>query len=96
MVYRERKRGGTKIARSTVIEGPSMIGSGCSIGELCLIQVRGIDLWIIYHDAEPIDRTHTPLLIMSAFYTPTSVQYSVEIVMSTIMFLSKIHTFGVM
>ena len=40
MVYRERKKGGTKIARSAVIEGPSMIGSGCSIGEFCFIQVN--------------------------------------------------------
>jgi len=60
MVYRERKKGGTKIARSTIIEGPSMIGSGCSIGEFCLIQVR-ISLITIF-DVTCILDNNMPLL----------------------------------
>jgi translation initiation factor eIF-2B subunit epsilon len=48
MVYRERKRGGTKVTRSSVIEGPSMIGSGCSIGEFCLIKVGELIIILLF------------------------------------------------
>jgi len=38
LVYMERKRGGTKIGRSTVVKGPGMVGSGSVVGEKCVLQ----------------------------------------------------------
>jgi translation initiation factor eIF-2B subunit epsilon len=37
-VYREMKRGRTKIGRSAVLKGPTLIGSHCSIADDCVIE----------------------------------------------------------
>jgi len=37
LMYLEGKKGGTKIGRSTILKGPGMVGSECSIGEDCCV-----------------------------------------------------------
>lgn len=37
-VYREEKRGRAKIGRETTLQGPSLIGSQCIVGDHCIVQ----------------------------------------------------------
>ena len=44
LVYVEKKKGGTKMGRSSDIIGPCLVGSACFVGEDCVVKVSSISI----------------------------------------------------